>query len=58
MWSVAEKDPLAYIQKAMHRERLRKLKLDSILEYCFTQDTSKAVPVYNGFDIKNILEDE
>lgn len=58
LWSVAEDNPLTYIQKAMHRERLRKLKLDSILEYCFTKDTSKAVPVYNGFDIENILEDE
>jgi 2-phosphosulfolactate phosphatase len=58
LWSVAEPDPLTYIQKAMHRERLRKLKLDSILEYCFTRDTSKAVPLYNGFDIKNNLSHE
>ena len=58
MWSVAKSDPLAYIQKAMHRERLRKLNLDSILEYCFTINTSRAVPVYDGFEIKNILSNE
>ncbi|PLW93525.1 MAG: 2-phosphosulfolactate phosphatase [Marinilabiliales bacterium] len=58
MWSVAKDNPLAYIQKAMHRERLRKLKLDSILEYCFTPDTSRAVPVYDGFEIKNVLDYE
>ncbi len=51
LWNIAKKDPLAYIQKAMHRERLRKLKLDSILEYCFTIDTCNVVPLYDGFEI-------
>jgi phosphosulfolactate phosphohydrolase-like enzyme len=37
----------------MHRERLKKLKLDSILDYCFTEDLTDAVPVYDGLKITN-----
>ena len=58
LWSVAEDNPLKYIQKAMHRERLRKLRLDSTLEYCFTPDTCNVLPVYDGSVIKNILKHE
>jgi 2-phosphosulfolactate phosphatase len=45
LWSIAKANPLAYIQKAAHRERLRKLKLDDVLEYSFQFDTTKVVPV-------------
>ncbi|NLL27240.1 MAG: 2-phosphosulfolactate phosphatase [Bacteroidales bacterium] len=53
LWTVAKKDVIKYIQKAMHRERLKKLKLDSILDYCFTEDLTDAVPVYDGLKITN-----
>ena len=53
LWSIAKQNPVAYIQKAMHRERLKKLKLDSILEYCFTPDLTDVVPVFDGHKIIN-----
>lgn len=53
LWTTAKKDVIKYIQKAMHRERLKKLKLDSILDYCFTEDLTDAVPVYDGLKITN-----
>lgn len=54
MWSVAKNNPLNYIQKAMHRERLRKLGMDSVLDYCFTPDTVNVVPVFDGFKIERV----
>ncbi len=53
LWHAARENPLAYIQKAMHRERLKKLNLDSILEYCLTPDQTDIVPVFDGFRIVN-----
>ncbi|PKP02013.1 MAG: 2-phosphosulfolactate phosphatase [Bacteroidetes bacterium HGW-Bacteroidetes-6] len=53
LWNAARENPIAYIQKAMHRERLKKLNLDSILEYCFTPDQTDVVPVFDGFRIVN-----
>jgi len=53
LWSIAKDNPVAYIQKAMHRERLKKLNLDSILEYCFTPDLTDVVPVFDGHKIIN-----
>jgi 2-phosphosulfolactate phosphatase len=53
LWSIAKSNPVEYIQKAMHRERLKKLNLDSILDYCFTQNITDVVPVFDGFKIIN-----
>ncbi|HBG71107.1 MAG: hypothetical protein A2W93_02615 [Bacteroidetes bacterium GWF2_43_63] len=53
LWSIAKQNPVAYIQKAMHRERLKKLNLDSILEYCFTPDLTDVVPIFDGHKIIN-----
>lgn len=58
LWQNAKKDPLAYIQKAMHRERLKKLNLDSILDYCLTPDQTDIVPVFDGFRIINNMQHE
>jgi len=55
LWSIAKSNPMAYIQKAMHRERLKKLNLDSILEYCFTPDITDVVPVFDGHKIINAV---
>lgn len=45
LWTIAKKNPLQYIQKALHRERLRKLGLDDVLEFCFMTDKTTIVPV-------------
>lgn len=58
LWSIAKENPVAYIQKAMHRERLKKLNLDSILEYCFTLDQTNVVPVFDGHRIINAVANE
>ena len=53
LWNIAKKDPLAYIEKAAHRHRLKKLNLDDVLEYTFINDTTNVVPVLKG----NVLID-
>jgi len=51
LWQLAQKDILAYIEKAAHRGRLKKLGLDDIIPYTFTPDSTQVVPVYNGKEI-------
>ena len=58
LWQAAKTDPVAYIQKAMHRERLRKLGLDDVIEFCFTTDISKAMPEYDGTKIVDVRNKE
>lgn len=45
LWGIAEHDPIAYIQKAAQRERLRKKKLDDVIDYSFTLNQTSIVPV-------------
>lgn len=51
LWNVAKKDLLQYVQKAVHRERLRKLGVDDVLEFTFEMDTCSAVPVFKDGEI-------
>jgi 2-phosphosulfolactate phosphatase len=44
LWERGKRDPLAYIQQAQHRERLRLLQADDVLEYTFTPDVAPAIP--------------
>jgi len=48
LWSLAQPDVLAYIEKAAQRHRLKKNGLDDVLEYCFTADLTPLVPEFNG----------
>ena len=48
LWGVAKHNLLAYIEKASHRHRLKKLNLDDTLEYSFTIDSTNVVPVLDG----------
>ncbi|MFO8235248.1 MAG: 2-phosphosulfolactate phosphatase [Bacteroidales bacterium] len=45
LWKLAKDDILKYIDKTMQRQRLARLRLDDILDYCFTPDSSNVVPV-------------
>ncbi len=56
LWKIAKKDPVKYIDKAMHRERLRKLGLDDVIEYCFTTDITNVLPEYDGEKIINVMD--
>lgn len=50
LWSIAKNDLMAYIEKCSHRERLRKLELDDVIEFCFTPDKTPIIPIFkDGF---------
>lgn len=55
LWKLAKPDILGYIEKAAHRHRLKKLKLDDVIPYSFTYDQTNVVPVFNG---KEIIKNE
>ncbi|MEJ5302941.1 MAG: 2-phosphosulfolactate phosphatase [Bacteroidales bacterium] len=45
LWSLARNDLMGYLAKAEHRERLRRLGLDDVLEFTFTIDACPVVPL-------------
>lgn len=51
LWGIASGNLIGYIQKAAHRQRLARLGLDDVLEYCHTKDLAPVLPVYNGHSI-------
>lgn len=51
LWQLAKPDLLSYIEKAAQRSRLRKNKLDDILEYTFTFNQTHLVPYFNNQQI-------
>jgi len=53
LWNVARPDIIAYVEKAAHRHRLKKLELDDVIPYSFTLDLTMVVPVFNGIEIVN-----
>lgn len=56
LWNIAKSDLLGYIEKASHRHRLKKLGLDDILEYCFTLNQNKVIPVLEGNSLINVYQ--
>ncbi len=46
LWQIAKNNILDYIEKSSHRHRLKKLGLDDVLEYCFTPNITKTIPVF------------
>lgn len=54
LWDISKNDLLKYIEKASHRQRLRRLVLDDVMEYCFTPDSSDVIPAYENNAIVNI----
>lgn len=49
LWSFAKKDIMSYIEKVAQRHRLKKNKLDDVLEYCHTFDLTSKIPYLNEF---------
>jgi 2-phosphosulfolactate phosphatase len=45
LWNTAKHNTIEYIQKAIHRERLRTLGVDNIIDFTFQNDTYNVVPV-------------
>jgi 2-phosphosulfolactate phosphatase len=51
LWKFAKENPRAYIEKAAHRHRLRKMGLDDILDYSMSLNTNRCIPVLKGDEI-------
>jgi len=45
LWMVARDDLVGYIDKAAQRHRLKKNKLDDVIDYCHTLNMSEIIPV-------------
>ncbi|MFC2098368.1 2-phosphosulfolactate phosphatase [Bacteroidota bacterium] len=54
LWDKANDNLLGYIDKVAQRERLRKNKLDDVIEYCHSFDTTRMIPVLEGDHLKNL----
>ncbi len=53
LWDIARGDLFAYLEKAAHRHRLKKLGLDDVIPYSFRPDTTHVVPVFEQGVIRN-----
>lgn len=56
LWNVAKKDLMAYINKVAQRHRLRKNKLDDVIEYCHTPDQTNIIPVLKEYYLVQLSE--
>lgn len=54
LYNISRNDLSGYIEKSMHRERLRKLGLDDVIPFSFLQDQTNVVPVLYGTEIINM----
>jgi 2-phosphosulfolactate phosphatase len=52
LWSIAKSDPLAYLEKAAQRSRLRDKGLDDCIEFCLQTDFTELIPVLTGNMLK------
>jgi 2-phosphosulfolactate phosphatase len=52
LWTLAKGDPLAYIEKAAQRSRLRDKGLDDCIEFCLRADFTEIIPVYKDNMLK------
>ena len=48
LWQIANNDLFNYIEKSSHRHRLAHVISKELVEYTFTLDSSKTVPVFRG----------
>jgi 2-phosphosulfolactate phosphatase len=44
LWKLAKPDMMKYIEKAAQRHRLKKNKLDDVIEYCHTMNLTRLIP--------------
>ena len=56
LWELASENPLGYIEKAAQRDRLRKLGLDDVLAYCFTENITRVIPVFQDHFLISLPE--
>lgn len=51
LWNLAKTDLLSYVEKVAQRHRLKKNKLDDVIEYCHTSNQTDIIPVLKGHTI-------
>jgi 2-phosphosulfolactate phosphatase len=56
LWNLARKDLMAYIDKVAQRHRLKKNKLDDVIEYCHTPDQTNIIPALKEFYLVQLSE--
>jgi Phosphosulfolactate phosphohydrolase and related enzymes len=56
VWQVAKPNLVGYIQKAAQRNRLRKMGLDDVIEFCHTPDYTDIIPRFDGSSLKPFCE--
>lgn len=56
LWHTARHDPAGYVEKALHRKRLRELGADDVLGFSFTADTCPTVPLLVGGKLVDALK--
>jgi len=49
LWNIAKNDLMAYLEKAAQRHRLKKNKLDDVLDYCHTFNLTDTIPVLEDY---------
>jgi 2-phosphosulfolactate phosphatase len=47
LWKTAKGNLIGYLDKCAQRSRLRKNKLDDVIPYCLTLDTTPVIPVFS-----------
>ena len=54
IWNVAKINLIKYMDKALHRHRLKRLGLDDIIEYSFSLNTANVIPKLVDNELVNI----
>ena len=58
LWDLAKNDVMKYLEKAAHRARLERLGLDEVVPYSFMIDKNNVVPVFEGYEIRDVAREE
>lgn len=48
LWEAAKENILSYMEKASHKNRLKKLHIDHVLPYCFSLNKAPVLPILSG----------
>lgn len=54
LWKLAKPDIRGYLEKCAQRSRLKKNKLDDVIDYCFTPDLTEVIPVFQEGQLVDI----
>lgn len=55
LWNMAKVDIKSYLEKVAQRHRLKKLGMDDVIEYCFTNDVTDSIPVLRDSKLVSLI---